>query len=333
MVKDIYPDPSGFGSSPESLTMAVASANVQNEALFFSAIDELDGRELFILDFTPPVSGINPTMFTPYPQHVPLTFYGSASDSMPGTGVTLVQVSTDNGSTWHNATDTSGNGTWSTWQYVWQDPTEGTYTIRSRAIDLATNVQSPETTVTVRISAPHTMNIDLAVTGGGTVTVKVNADNSYVLNTDHSFTAYTYDDILLVPTRNTYFAFNWSGVCSGTGNCTYQIPTVAAAGGSSHTAIATFNIDWPNAVKVTPNNSYYQKISDAYGATSTASGATIRAWGIEFADTLNFNLDKTVTLMGGDNEAHDNNSSGMTTVPGPVTIESGVISVDRLTIK
>jgi ELWxxDGT repeat protein len=332
MVKDIYPDPSGFGSSPESLTMAVASANVQNEALFFSAIDELDGRELFILDFTPPIAAFNPIMVTPFPQNVPITIYGTASDSMPGTGVTLVQVSTDNGSTWHDATNTSAGIPWATWQYIWPGTSEGTYTIRSRATDMATNVQNPEATLTVRISAPHTMNIDLAGTGGGTVTVKVNALASYVVNTAHTFTAYTYDDILMVPNRNTYSTISWGGVCTGSGNCTYSIPTVAA-GGSSHTAIATFNIDWPNAVKVTPANTTHQKISDAYKATSTISGSNIRAWGIEFADTLNFNLDKTVTLMGGDNEAHDNNNSGMTTVPGPMTIEGGSVTVDRITIR
>lgn len=311
MVKDIYPDLSGFGSSPENLKMAVAGTDVQNEALFFSAIDKIYGRELYILDFTPPESHIASKPYTPYRQPVSISFVGTASDSMPGAGVTLVQVSTNNGATWNSATDTSGNGTWSSWQYVRQSPPEGTHTVRSRAIDLATNVQSTSSSTTVRVSVPHTLIIDLAGTGSGTVKF-----GSSVYNTDHSLTVYTFDDILLVPTRNTYSLFNgWSGVCGGTGNCSYTVPTVAS-GGSSHTATATFTYDWPHAVKVMPNNTFYQKISDAYKADSTtASGATIRAWGIYFADTLLFNLGKHVALMGGDNEAHTDNSAGMTTVP------------------
>jgi ELWxxDGT repeat protein len=420
MVKDIYPDPSGYGSSPSNLTMTNTPPNgVDREALFFSAIDGIAGREIYILDFTPPLSAITSPLNNAHLRGTSYTITGTSSDSMPGTGVNLVEVSTD-GSTWHNATDTSAGIPWATWQYTWTLPSDGVYTIRSRSTDLATNVQTPLASITVTVdntkpvvnfsiaasvlhvlntlmsytfdvteanpdvycinsvnsaagcgwitannlaivittegnktfyawardkagnvsdltgassdtimvSLPHTLNIDLAGTGGGTVTY-----GSQVFDADHSVTVYSFDQVTLVPSRYTYSVFSgWSGVCNGAGNCNYTVPTVAF-GGSSHTATATFTYDWPHAVKVAPNNTFHQKISDAYKAASTASGATIRAWGTDFDDTLLFNLGKQVTLMGGDNEAHNDNSAGMTSAPGPVTIQSGSVTVDRMTIR
>ncbi|MCJ2556777.1 MAG: Ig-like domain-containing protein [Candidatus Thermoplasmatota archaeon] len=62
--------------------------------------------------------------------------YGYASDPDPGDEVDLVQVKIDDGE-WQNATDTSGDGSWSTWAYLW-DTTKydnGNHTVHARAYD------------------------------------------------------------------------------------------------------------------------------------------------------------------------------------------------------
>jgi ELWxxDGT repeat protein len=154
MVQDIYPGPSG--SSLMQLYMANATTNVLNEALFFSAIDPLAGRELFILDFTPPTSTISSPLNGAYLRG-PMTITGASGDSLPGSGVNLVQVSTDNGTSWHTATDVSGNGSWTTWQYNWTPlPADGVYVVKCRATDRATNMQItlPSISVTVDNTAP-----------------------------------------------------------------------------------------------------------------------------------------------------------------------------------
>jgi hypothetical protein len=207
---------------------------------------------------------------------------------------------------------------------------EGNNTVYAWAKDPAGNVSALTNTssATTLVALPHTLNIDLAGTGEGTITYGGSASNI-----DFTATVYSFDQVTLVPTRYPYSLFSgWSGVCSGTVECNYTVPTVFP-GGSTHTATATFTFDWPNAVKVLPNNTFYQKISEAYAAASTASSATIRAWGTAFDDTLLFNLIKQVTLLGGDNEAHNDNSAGVTTVPGPLTIQSGAITMDRIMIK
>ena len=175
MVKDIFPG--DFGSAPAHLTMANTPPNgIDKEALFFSAIDPLYGDELFILDFTPPTSIITAPLNNAYLRGNSFTISGTSADFMPGTGVNLVEVSTDNGVTWGSATDISGNGSWSTWQYTWLNPVDGVYTIKSRATDRATNVQTPLAAITVTVdNTPPTSAVTVPANGaylrGATIAV------------------------------------------------------------------------------------------------------------------------------------------------------------------
>lgn len=418
MVKDLYPDPSGFGSSPDNLTMAVTGTNVLNEALFFSAIDEIAGNELYILDFTPPESTITAPADTAHIRGTTVTITGTSSDSMPGTGVNLVQVSMD-GVNWHTATDTSGNGTWSTWQYVWTLPVDGVYTIRSRSTDLATNLQSPLASITVTVdntkpvvtlsapavfhpaslpssmlvtysatdlngitsycltpsvclpnshqptsftfhsegnttllawaqdpagnvsnqasaavlvALPHSLTIDLAGNGGGSVFF-TQKNASY--NVDTTVTAYSYDQVDLQATPAEYslfggWSFNgWSGECAGA-NCSFIVPTVAG-GGATQTATATFTYDSGHAVMV--GERYFSSILGAYQADTTVNGNEIRMFGTTFDETLLLDRGKVVTLTGGDHQNHTPDSNGMTSVPGPLTVQSGMVTMGRITIR
>ena len=70
----------------------------------------------------------------------PFAINGTAADNA---GVLGIEVSMDGGGTWHSASCTGCPNAAVTWQYNWTLPADGNYTIRSRAIDTAGNVESP----------------------------------------------------------------------------------------------------------------------------------------------------------------------------------------------
>ncbi len=97
----------------------------------------------FIYDPLPPVSALVSPSDMEYTNASSYLIRGNSSDPTPDpSGVQRVDVSTDGGATWHEASPTSP-GNWSSWSYQWQIPGEGTYLIRSRAIDLAQNQETP----------------------------------------------------------------------------------------------------------------------------------------------------------------------------------------------
>ncbi len=416
-VKDIYPG--DFGSAPANLTMANTPPNgVDKEALFFTAIDPLAGKELFILDFTPPTSAItaiNSVSPPPYLRGTSFVISGTTSDSMPGSGVTAMLVSTDNGLNWYSATYTPGASSWS---YTWNNPADGVYTIKSQAVDLATNVQNPfasiavtvdntppavaftmpavyhsitvpittftatdtngishycltstnsyggcvwdptkpttvtfasegsntvyawardpagnvsaEHGVTVTVTLPHTLNVNVPGAGDGSGSVLFVQKNQ-AFSTNYTTTVYSFDPIKLQATPAQYSVFGgWSGICSGTGDCNYTVPTVAA-GGSTQTATATFDFDSVHEVYVAPT--YYSTILGAYNAPATTNGAIIRIWGVDLDETLTLGGNKQVTLLGGDNQSHNAYTGVMTTVQGPMTIKSGSVTIENMVVK
>lgn len=104
------------------------------------------------LDSAPPQSSVisPPNGLNAYVTcYTPLVIEGTASDAT--TAVTGVDVSLDNGVTWHAATNTGTN--FSAWSYTVDTPSAGTYQIRSRASDAATNVETPGTGNTVTLNA------------------------------------------------------------------------------------------------------------------------------------------------------------------------------------
>ena len=69
-----------------------------------------------------PVGGANLTGTT-------ATITGTAGDNV--SGLARVEVSTDGGASWSSASGTA------VWSFTWTLPSDGTYTLRSRAVDLA----------------------------------------------------------------------------------------------------------------------------------------------------------------------------------------------------
>ncbi|WP_425526075.1 DUF4082 domain-containing protein [Rhizobium binae] len=76
-----------------------------------------------------------------------VTISGTATDAGGGV-IAAVEVSTDNGASWHPATGDEN------WTYTWSPQTAGTYTIRSRAVDDNVNLETPSTGRTVTVSGP-----------------------------------------------------------------------------------------------------------------------------------------------------------------------------------
>ncbi|MGR9080364.1 DUF4082 domain-containing protein [Rhizobium leguminosarum] len=76
-----------------------------------------------------------------------VTITGTAADTGGGV-IAAVEVSTDNGASWHPATGDEN------WTYTWSPQTAGTYTIRSRAVDDNVNLETPSAGRTVTVSGP-----------------------------------------------------------------------------------------------------------------------------------------------------------------------------------
>ena len=98
-------------------------------------------------DHTPPTSIVTAPMGGAT-VHVamPVTITGTASDT--GGLVAGVEVSYDDGNTWHPATGTTS------WTYTWIPVTTGTATLESRAVDDSANLETPTRTVNVTVAGP-----------------------------------------------------------------------------------------------------------------------------------------------------------------------------------
>jgi hypothetical protein len=75
----------------------------------------------------------------------PVTISGTAADAAGGV-VGAVEVSTDNGATWH---PTQGRDNWS---YSWTPENGGPVTIRSRAADDSGNLEAPGSAIAVTVN-------------------------------------------------------------------------------------------------------------------------------------------------------------------------------------
>jgi VCBS repeat-containing protein len=101
-------------------------------------------------DHTPPTSTIN--SITNVVAETTVTISGTAAD-LGGGVVAGVEVSTDNGASWHPATGDT------TWTYSWSPQLAGTYTILSRAVDDSINLETPSAGRTVTVAPPPYLTV------------------------------------------------------------------------------------------------------------------------------------------------------------------------------
>ena len=96
-------------------------------------------------DVTKPVSAITaPNEGTALKVGQAVTITGTASDV--GGVIASVEVTTDNGTTWHRATGDES------WTYSWVPSAAGTFTIKTRAVDDSLNLEAPGTGSTVTVT-------------------------------------------------------------------------------------------------------------------------------------------------------------------------------------
>ena len=104
-------------------------------------------------DRTPPVSTIStPAAGASLGAGRQVVVSGSANDA--GGLVAGVEVSTDDGATWHPA-----SGSPDQWTYLWTTPAPGPHTIRSRAIDDSCNVEAPGPAIGVTVVPSPTVTL------------------------------------------------------------------------------------------------------------------------------------------------------------------------------
>ena len=104
-------------------------------------------------DSTPPASAItSPSAGASFSNGSAVTISGTATDS--GGVVAGVEVSTDGGSSWHEATTMSPADQNVNWSYTWSAAASGPVTIMSRATDDSGNIGSPGPGVAVTVNCP-----------------------------------------------------------------------------------------------------------------------------------------------------------------------------------
>jgi hypothetical protein len=100
-------------------------------------------------DATPPTSSVStPANNSSFSEGQPVVISGVASDV--GGQVAGVEVSVDGGSTWFRASGTTN------WSYTW-DASAGTHTIRSRATDDSLNMETPNSGISIGVTARSTL--------------------------------------------------------------------------------------------------------------------------------------------------------------------------------
>ncbi|OGW15433.1 MAG: hypothetical protein A3G93_13350 [Nitrospinae bacterium RIFCSPLOWO2_12_FULL_45_22] len=130
-----------YGGSPDEGTKTVyalfsdAAGNWITRAVS-DTIEYISG-----IDTTPPSSTITAPENGATVSGKVYTIKGTATDDK--SGVDLIEVSTDGGTSWQKATGTTN------WQYDWTLPADGTYTIKSRATDKDGNIETPGDGITV----------------------------------------------------------------------------------------------------------------------------------------------------------------------------------------
>jgi hypothetical protein len=123
----------------------------------------LNAGAVLVRDLTPPVSAITFPTTGGKITSANVAIAGTATDA-GGLGVGKVEVSTDGGSIWHPATNTGVD--FSTWSYAWSNLANGSFTLKSRAIDKPGNIETPGSGVTVVVDrtgvASGGINVPLA---------------------------------------------------------------------------------------------------------------------------------------------------------------------------
>ncbi len=111
-------------------------------------------RFVFGSDETAPTCAITSPVDDATVTGTPITITGTASDDL--SGVDIVEISTDGGSTWNQAVGSDS------WTHQWWPPLSGDYELSCRAADLAENEGAASAAITVHADLDRTMAFGVA---------------------------------------------------------------------------------------------------------------------------------------------------------------------------
>lgn len=103
----------------------------------------------YVLENMPPASSITSIEDGDFIHGAQVEISGIADDGDDGSGISRVDVSTNGGETWEQATGTTN------WSYIWSLPADGEYQIVSRAVDAAGNAESNP--AEIKVTADNTL--------------------------------------------------------------------------------------------------------------------------------------------------------------------------------
>jgi photosystem II stability/assembly factor-like uncharacterized protein len=168
-----------------------------------------------------------------------------------------------------------------------------------------------------------TLTADISGTGRGRVTSDPSG-MSCGADCSHPFEFGTYVTLTGDPFDFSDFS-GWSGPCFGTSWCGLTMTADQTVG-------AAFNLDTAHKalIRWAVQGIYYSTLQAAYNAVT--SDYPVLAWGTDFAEPFNAEIDKAVTIKGGyDDEYYINN--GYTRLTGSLTVTKGSLTVERLAIR
>jgi len=180
---------------------------------------------------------------------------------------------------------------------------------------------NPATYIPLSGIGQFALNVTVSTPGSGSV-VSAPAGINCESNCTSFFALNSAVGLYATP-AGAYTFLGWSGACFGTDKCTVTM-------NSTVNVTANFSSGSGPISIANPSPSYFATLSDAYN--TALSDDIIQATSQTFAEDLNINQDKTVTLQGGFDSSYST-ISGTTTLNGTLTISSGTLIIDNLTIQ
>jgi hypothetical protein len=207
------------------------------------------------------------------PVSVPLTIQGTANDATGRVGG--VEVSVDGGASWRRA---AGHDTWS---FLWTPPQNGTFVIRSRAVDDSANLENPGPGITVTVGSgpppPPPPTGGITVFGGSGTPALVNQNDGQALGLGMKFRSSVAGHVVAIrfykgdEDGGTHVGRLWTA--AGT--------VLATATFSGETASGWQEVALPSPVAINPGTTYvasyhssagYYVVTDGYFTQAVVNG-------------------------------------------------------------
>jgi hypothetical protein len=176
--------------------------------------------------------------------------------------------------------------------------------------------------ITFTTNTKYGLNLTFAGSGRGTVAFGVTTcESACTFLADPNTTAN-----LQASTLPFYSFTSWSGACTGSSKqCSVLM------NGDNMIVTATFTLDAANSVRIKlPTEKRYTSVTSAIQAARNGT-AVIDTWGCELTDNPDFNRG-AFTLKGGWDSTYSK-QNGTTTINGALTVKSGSLTVERVTIR